>query len=76
MPSSVLGIVKSLGSKMDKVPALKELAVSQRQTLNKYTCPHIITSYDKCSEGKVQGALRDLNQETKYCAETSEKMRQ
>lgn len=76
MPSRVLGIVKSLVSKMDKVPALKELTVSQRQTLNKYTCPYIVTSYDTCLEGKVQGALRDLNQETKYRADTSEKMRQ
>lgn len=61
MPSSVLGIVKSLVSKMDKVPTLKELAVLQRQTLTEYTYQYIIVSYDKCSEEKVQGALRDLN---------------
>lgn len=65
MPSSVLGIVESLVSKMDKTPTRGKLgSLMERQTLNRYTCAYMIMNYDKCCEGAVQGALRGLIRET------------
>ena len=65
MPSSVLGIVESLVSKMDKIPTLRKLgSLMERQTLNRYTCAYMIMNYAKCCAGAVQGALRGLVRET------------
>lgn len=69
--SSVLGIMKPLVSKMDKVPegnfgVPKELkSLVQGQTLSKYTCPW------EASIGRPELAL-----EARYCDKTSEKRRQ